>query len=237
MHNPHSFSKLRAKRIARSTRPFNARGISVTRCQSCYLAQFACICEWKRSVDIQMDLILIMHSAEILKPTNTGRLISDLLPNNCFAFEWSRTEPDKSLISLLTDPDRFIVILYPNQINRPAFDSPIKAAGHKKLTLVVIDGTWRQSKKIFNLSPWLQNYPTLDLNLNQPANYELRKAPNANQLSTAEATALALQQCQQSSAAELLNHYFTVFNIHYSSARIGQAPSLSASHQALLQCT
>lgn len=235
MHHSYSFSQLRTKRLAKATRPFLARGNAVARCQSCYLAQCACICNWKRELDIEMDLILLMHTDEILKPTNTGRLISDILPNNCFAFEWSRTEPEKALLALLQDPNRFVVILYPTQTTRTAYQSPVKAANNKKLTLIVIDGTWRQSKKIFNLSPWLQPYPTLDLSLNQPASYELRKAPNTNQLSTAEATALALKQCQQPNASELLNHYFNVFNLHYSAARIGQPPRLSKSHQALEQ--
>ncbi|WAJ72299.1 tRNA-uridine aminocarboxypropyltransferase [Catenovulum adriaticum] len=235
MHNSYSFSQLRTKRLARATRPFLARGISVARCQSCHLAQFACICSWKRKLNIQMDLVLLMHTDEILKPTNTGKLISDILPNNCFAFEWSRTEPEKALLALLQDPNRFVVILYPTQATRTAYQSPVKAAGNKKLTLIVIDGTWRQSKKIFNLSPWLQPYPTLDLSLNQQASYELRKAPHAHQLSTAEATAQALKQCQQQNASELLHHYFNVFNLHYSAARIGQTPAPSISHQALEQ--
>jgi len=174
-----------------------------------------------------------MHTDEILKPTNTGRLISDVLPDNCFAFEWSRTEPDPDLLKLLNDPNRDIVIIYPTQENRVTYRYQAGVKNDKKLTLLVLDGTWRQSKKIFNLSEWLQKFPTFELNVHTQANYGLRKAPHANQLSTAEATAVALAQANELTAAKVLDNYFSIFNHHYSASRSNKPPQQTQAHVEL----
>ncbi|MCU4677459.1 DTW domain-containing protein [Catenovulum sp. 2E275] len=232
MTNLYAFNHLRKNRLAKATRPFLARGILQKRCSQCLLADFACICEWKKTVNTKLDVILLMHTDEILKPTNTGRLISDILPDNCFAFEWARTEPDPKLLALLNDPKRFVIIVYPAQQTRASYSTPPnELVNGKKLTLVVIDGTWRQSKKIFNLSQWLQSFPTLDLNIAAQANYGLRKAPHPDQLSTAEAGAIALAQCNEQTAAQLLDNYFAIFNQHYSASRANKIPEQTAAHQ------
>lgn len=233
MTNPYAFKQLRLQRLAKSTRPFLARGILQTRCPNCQIAQYACICDWKKTTKTQLDIVLLMHTDEILKPTNTGHLISDVLPEQCFSFEWSRTEPSPDLLNILTDPKRQIIILYPASEERESYTGIPETLGDKILTLVVIDGTWRQSKKIFNLSEWLQTYPVLTLAIAEQANYGLRKAKELNQLSTAEACALALAQCNEINAAKILQAYFTVFNHHYSATRLCKQPEAIDEYELL----
>ena len=42
---------------------------------------------------------LLMFDTEPMKPSNTGRLIADILPDTT-AFQWSRTEPSQDLLDL-----------------------------------------------------------------------------------------------------------------------------------------
>ena len=44
-----------------------------------------------------------MADIEPLKPSNTGWLIADVVPDT-FAFGWARTEVDPALLELLADP-------------------------------------------------------------------------------------------------------------------------------------
>jgi DTW domain-containing protein YfiP len=44
-----------------------------------------------------------MFDTEPMKPSNTGRLIADILPDT-EAFQWSRTEPPQALLDLVADP-------------------------------------------------------------------------------------------------------------------------------------
>jgi DTW domain-containing protein YfiP len=63
-----------------------------------------------------------------------------------------------------------------------------------RLRLVVIDGTWRKSRRMLYDSPWLQGLPRLALAAPPPSRYRIRRARGEGQLSTFEATLLALAQ-------------------------------------------
>ena len=69
------------------------------------------------------------------------------------------------------------------------------------LRLVVIDGTWRKSRKMLYLNPALQQLPRLSLQAVTPGRYAIRKAQAPGQLSSFEAAALALGQLQGWDAA------------------------------------
>jgi DTW domain-containing protein YfiP len=107
------YLRLRAQRLAESTREFLARGKSVVRCEHCQLAVFACICPWRPELEARCEFVLLMHRNEVFKPTNTGRLIAELLPQQTHVFCWSRTEPAQELLDLLGDPLRRCVIVFP----------------------------------------------------------------------------------------------------------------------------
>lgn len=82
--------RLRAERLARATRPFLARGNRIRRCQRCLPPQTVSVRNAGASAGRQ-PLLLVMFDTEVMKPSNTGRLIADILPNT-EAFRWSRTE-------------------------------------------------------------------------------------------------------------------------------------------------
>lgn len=239
-----NFYQFRQQRLAKATRAFNARGITVKRCQQCQLPVYACICQWKPSVKSELEVILIMHSDEILKPSNTGHLISEVLGDNCHLFEWSRTEPEEKLLQLLNNKNRQYAILFPPPLEQvrqpsrpitiaPTIDEIQAKSPEKKLTLVILDGTWRQCKRMFNQSQWLYHIPCFDLDVSQQAQYKLRKSAEAHQLATAEAAALAFAQWQQCETAMVLQHYFEVFNQHYAASKLNVTPTLSAAHDEL----
>ncbi len=231
------FHQLRKTLLAESTRPFRARGRALVRCERCLLGQLNCICRWRAEVCMGMDVVIVMHREEVFKPTNTGRLIEDTLPHNSFVFEWSRTRPSPALLHLLDSADRRVVVLYPaGEEGLQVTPEQVSAPGdEKRLTLVVLDGTWRQARRMFHLSPWLNRHPRLQLQDVQPGAYAVRAAPRDQQLATAEAVAAAMAQCGETAAAELLAAYFSVFNQHYLASRDSVAADTgSAAHTLLL---
>lgn len=233
-HN--AFARLRQRRLNEATKPFVARGHAVERCESCLLARHNCICPWRVTCRSEIDFVLLMHRNEVFKPTNTGRLVVDTLPENTQVFEWCRTEPEPALLQLLEDPARQVVVLFPAQ-GADAVVAPeeaLQSTGARRLTLVVPDGTWRQASRMVRLSPWLGRYPRLVLQEGRRGEYAVRAALAEHQLSTAEAVAEALAQCGQAEPARWLDHYFSVFNQHYLASRHSRAANCdSPSHQAL----
>ena len=68
----HAVARLRAERIARSAKPFLARGSRSVRCPDCRLAVTHCLCAWRPRIAAQSAVCLLMHDVEALKPSNTG---------------------------------------------------------------------------------------------------------------------------------------------------------------------
>src|SRR5699024_881777 len=91
---------LRQQRLALSTKPFKARGCRVKCCQYCLLPVTQCICEESVSAQAKSQFCLIMFDGEVFKPSNTGKLIADVLPDTQ-AYQWSRTDPDNPLLDAL----------------------------------------------------------------------------------------------------------------------------------------
>jgi DTW domain-containing protein len=98
---------------------------------------------------------------------------------------------------------------------------------------VLLDGTWKQARKMFKTSRWLHRFPLMTLVDPQQGCYAVRQAPVAGQLSTAEATVAVLQQCGRTEAAQLLGDYFGVFNQHYVAARMSTPAGRSVHHQRI----
>ena len=80
-----------------------------------------------------------------------------------------------------------------------------------RLRLIVLDGTWRKSRKMLFLSPPLQKLPRLSLRGLPPSNYRIRKARHPDQLSTLEATCAALTQLERQ--AENFQALLTAFDV------------------------
>ena len=65
-----------------------------------------------------------------------------------------------------------------------------------RLRLIVLDGTWRKSRKMLYRNPLLQQLPRLSLQRMPASHYLIRKAHRPDQLSTLEATCAALAQLE-----------------------------------------
>jgi DTW domain-containing protein YfiP len=231
------YMQLRAQRLALSTREFLARGKSVVRCEHCQLATFACICPWRPELASCVEFILLMHTDEVFKPTNTGRLIADVLPLQTHAFCWSRTEPAQELLDLLRDSRRRCLIVFPADANGTASRERsliTKLPVDNKInTFILLDGTWKQSGRMFHLSRWLESVPCVVLPETLVRGYAVRKSHQEHYLSTAEAAALCLEMAGESRVALALQDYFQLFNQHYLATRGVFTPAVGELHERM----
>jgi len=239
------FHRVHAQCLAESTTPFLARGKSVIRCDICQMAVFACMCSWRPQLQSKSEFILLMHRIEVFKPTNTGRLIADVLPQQTHVFCWSRTEPEKELLALLSDENRQCFIVFPaNADSNTGTPETMSRKVVKKIpdnqkiaTFILLDGTWKQSGRMFHLSRWLDGVACISLSdvllRDYVKGYAMRKSHQDNYLSTAEAAALCLELIgEQKNSAVLLN-YFQLFNEHYLATRACCPPEIGALHWQL----
>lgn len=204
-------------------REFKARGAFVTRCEGCNLPELNCLCPYQVKAESQVQVWLITHPLEHHKPTNTGRLIGDVLaPTRVFT--WYRTTPDPELLDLLAD-ERFAPFVVfpddqPDYAHRVVSIEAVRSAAVTRIpVLILLDGTWRQARRIFRKSPYLENLPVLPLHTERLTRYRLRKPASPAHLCTAEVAAELLRQAGEGSAADILDDYFDVFNESYAASR------------------
>lgn len=218
----HSVQALYQYRKSISTKPFAARGKAVKRCIHCMLAENNCICSLRKSaINCNASFALIMHDAEVLKPSNTARLIADVVPDT-HAFLWHRKDTDKKLLALLADKTYQPILIFPETYADPTRQIIGKGAGFtsaKRPLFILLDGSWREARRMFRKSPYLESLPMLSFSeseLNRfSSKYHIRKAANPEQLATAEVAALALRRLGDEKAGEHLALWFNLFSYQY----------------------
>ncbi len=231
------YQELRERRLLESTREFLARGKSVQRCDSCQLADYACVCEWKLNLHSCCEFVLLMHRNEVFKPTNTGRLIADIFPQQTHVFCWSRTEPDTRLLEMLNDDRRRCLIVFPVEAAESAANTRTVVSSfpddEKINTFILLDGTWKQSGRMFHLSRWLEDIACVALPDTSLRRYAVRKSHHDNYVSTAEAAVLCLEMVNEHNSSQVLLDYFQLFNQHYLATRGCYTPERNELHERL----
>ena len=174
------------------------------RCPACLRAESSCICRWIAPVAHAVEVLILQHPLEVHNAKGSARLLHLSLPNSRM-LTGEQFAPE-TLAELLAD--KHTVLLYPETPGDrslgiappPALDPAIlldPARFLNQLRLVVLDATWRKSRKMLYLNPQLQQLPRLPLRDTPASHYLIRKAHAPDQLSTLEATCYALMQLEQ----------------------------------------
>ncbi len=223
---PHAVSLLRAARLARSSKPFLARGgFKRERCAGCRLALSHCMCALRPLVPARAGVCLLMGDVEALKPSNTGWLIADVV-SDTFAFEWARLEVDPALLALLADPQWQPYVVFPKEYAAPmrvvnSVDLSRAAEGqtHRRPLFILLDGTWSEARKMFRKSPYLNGFPVLSLQPEQTSQYRLRRSSRDDHFCTSEVAALCFKLAGEPLVQQTLEAYLAVFTHHYLQAK------------------
>lgn len=160
-------------------------------CAACLRARTACICHWVRPVSSPVELLILQHPLEVANAKNSARLLHLSVAGS--VLEVGEAFDPAQLDALLHAGGRLPVLLYPDTPDAPAL-APLPPPG--RLRLVVLDATWRKSRKMLYLNAALRQLPRLALRDMPASHYRIRKAHAPDQLSTLEATAHALGQLE-----------------------------------------
>lgn len=177
-------------------------------CPACQRPLASCLCRWAAPTDHQVEVLILQHPLEVNQAKGSARLLQLSLAR-CRLFVGETFDP-VSLEAWLRPPgsSRRPVLLYPDTDAQadPGLRSapaacPDELQDPARLRLVVLDGTWRKSRKMLYLNALLQQLPRLALHDPPPSHYRaVRRARRPDQLSTLEATVLALQQLESTTA-------------------------------------
>lgn len=171
------------------------------RCAACLRPQSTCICRWVTPTPHVVEVLILQHPLEVDHAKNSARLLHLSLPGSRMVV--GEGFDNETLLATMPEP-KYTVLLYPptahaGHLSCAALDMA-KLKNPSKIRLVVLDATWRKSRKMLHLSPLLQALPRLSLNEVPTSNYLIRKAHQPGQLSTLEATCAALAQLEEQPA-------------------------------------
>lgn len=160
--------------------------MSRARCERCLRPQSHCLCALIPSLDSRTRVLVLQHPSEVNHALNTARLATLGLRNA----QLRVGEVFEDLPELLNQPGYQARLLFPGEQAQPLI-----AEGAESLPtlLVVPDGTWRKARKLLHCNPLLAALPRVTLGEVGVSRYRLRKAPDAEALSTLEAIVHALQ--------------------------------------------
>jgi DTW domain-containing protein YfiP len=234
---PHAVARLRDACLATSeTLPrLDRGGPRKERCPACRLAPSHCMCALRASVPTRAGVCLVMSEFEPLKPSNTGWLVADVVPDTQ-AFAWSRLYVDPALLALLDDPQWQPMVVFPGEFASPSrVVVEVPAAPRRRPLFILLDGTWSESRKAFRKSPYLDRFPVLSLTPGRVSRYELRRSWHEHHFCTAEIAALCLASAGDAHAAQVLEATLDVFSDRYLRAKQSLPPNPAGEAQTRLE--
>ena len=154
------------------------------RCGRCLLLVDSCLCPLiGEAVPCRPEIVIVRHQWEARKSTGTARLAS-LALSSLRILDMAAEHPEPIRAELRKLDDAWL--LYPGR------EPPARLAEPPK-TLVVLDGTWRQTRKMLRRLPELSLLPRFSLEAEPLAPRDrLRDAPRPGARSTLESIADAL---------------------------------------------
>jgi DTW domain-containing protein YfiP len=151
-------------------------------CARCRRPESVCYCRHLTSIPTSTRIVLLQHPRERDVAIGTARMASLCLPNAELhvGVRWSGSE---AIARALGDPTRPAALLYPGAGAIDVVAHPPRGP----ITLVVVDGTWWQTKKLVRENPELAALPRYAFTPPSPSEYRIRREPDDAYVSTIEA--------------------------------------------------
>ena len=181
-------------------------------CPDCLRPQRTCICALAAPVAHVTEVLILQHPQEVYEAKGTARLLHRCLSRSRLAigeqfdagllhsllFDAWTVAHDKDQERIPIQP----ILLYPDPAairtrHEPDPAQEWLADGTKQFRLIILDGTWRKSRKMLHRNPLLTTLPRLGLAETEASRYLIRKAHRPEQLSTLEAACYALMKLER----------------------------------------
>lgn len=145
-----------------------------------------------------IELLILQHPLEVHQAKGSARLLHLSMPGSRMVC--GETFDQEELRALLYE-GAAPLLLYPQETaggGRPLALPPVPAAEvNLPVRMVVLDATWRKSRKMLYQNQLLQQLPRLALDQMPASRYLIRKAHKPDQLSTLEAGVYAMMRLEQ----------------------------------------
>lgn len=188
-------------------------------CLNCGLPELTCLCGQVKPIKTRSRFVLLTSPKEFTRPSNTGRLLKLINPEQTEILAWERKpEPGSRLCELAQTPG--VCLVYPAPLAHPRrIERPV----HPESVLILLDGTWQEALKMYRKSQYLSQLFLLSLPETVQSTYRLRENQLPSALCTIEAAAICLDLNAETDSAQALQQIFEQFQCHYLAGLAGHS--------------
>ncbi|EJA7360871.1 DTW domain-containing protein [Vibrio alginolyticus] len=191
-------------------------------CPTCGF-QFNCMCSLIPKLNSEHHILLLMHPNELKRDTNTGQLLEQC-QLSIERVIWDRKQPPAELLTLLADPSRYPVLLFPCEESITLEHVVLQSQQQTKTPLfIILDATWQEARKMINKSRWLEGIPTMGLSASADSQYQLRRNQQQGNLCTFEVAAHLFGQLGEQNNQQQMQRFFAHYLALFQAEKSGHA--------------
>lgn len=180
-------------------------------CNKCGLPTINCICNIVPKIETKTKIWILSTEREFSRPSNTARLLKLINPESTELILWERTNAPEKLIEYINSEDYEVYILFPME-NDDLSESKFEYKSSEKIpAFIILDGTWKEARRILRKSDYLKNLPRVSLNPIHKSEYTLRRGASEGELCTIEAAIEVLELNHELENAKLIKGVFDLF--------------------------
>jgi len=181
---------------------------NTVQCKKCGLVEGYCICDYEINLQSKAEFWLLTHENEFSRTNNTGRLIENALETTK-VFMWKRQEPPAELLKLMENYDVYLVFSADTEDDQKRVST--YKVSTKKTAFLILDGTWKEAKKMIRKSDYLKSLKLLSLSPKKNSAYDLRRNNDLHHICTVEVGVELLKLTGDLNQANQLEDYFNYY--------------------------
>jgi DTW domain-containing protein len=168
-------------------------------CERCERPLVVCMCSHLTPLETRTRVLLLQHPRESKVGVGTARMAHLALPNSALRIGLDFADDPVVRAALAGPMPAYVLFPGPAAVDIADIVAGLPRAA--AITLVVLDGTWWQARKLLRLNPALAALPRVDFTPRQPSDYHrIRRQPAAHCVSTIEALAETLSALEPDGA-------------------------------------
>ncbi len=173
------------------------------RCLKCFRPKGNCYCRDISPIDTGVKFVFLMHPHEAKKQrTGTGRLASLSLKNSEIIVDKS-FDNNLRTQELIFNSSFYSMLLYPGEDAHRAESFNFKEVmDGRTLLIFLIDGTWREARRMMYLSSSLQILPKLSFSSEYRSKFSIKTQPKDYCLSTIESSYYLFKELQKAEVCD-----------------------------------
>ena len=158
-------------------------------CSHCDRPIKTCLCDALVSLKCQYQLIILQDPKEAKHALSSAPILAKSI------------QDARLVVGEIFDPIELLgpdwkensLLVFPNNKSLTTKEATQKTFKH----LILLDGTWRKVARLIHLNPWLIDLSSIAIQPSNTSEYQIRKSPREDGLSTIEAAVYVLNDLQQ----------------------------------------